>query len=83
VASNYPPGVTGFETQIAGVDSELTVDHREASCQNDECAEFDKTEERQVDLETYYDRHSVYETWSWSCPVCNSRATFDREYDQD
>jgi hypothetical protein len=64
VASNYPPGVTGFETQI-------------------ECAEFDKTEERQVDLETYYDRHSVYETWSWSCPVCNSRATFDREYDQD
>ena len=44
MASNYPPGVTGFEPQIAGYDSSEDIDHREASCQNDECVEFDNME---------------------------------------
>ncbi len=81
MASNYPPGVSGFETQIAGVDSKLTVDHREASCQNDECTEFDKTEERQVDLETYYEYGTAYETWNYTCRACGRQAGFDREFD--
>jgi hypothetical protein len=41
--SNYPPGVSGNEPQIAGYDEKDFEDGREASCQNEECPEFEIT----------------------------------------
>lgn len=84
MASNYPPGVTGFEPQIAGYDSSEDVDHREASCQNDECVEFDITDEREIVLKKEYGSHNVvFEYWTYTCPVCKTSADFEREYEDD
>ena len=84
MASNYPPGVTGFEPQITGYDSSEDIDHREASCQNDECAEFDITEEREIVLTKEYTSHNVvFEYWTYKCPTCGTSADFEREYEDD
>jgi hypothetical protein len=83
MASNYPPGVTGFEPQIAGYDSSEDVDHREASCQNDECAEFDKLEEREIILRKEYAGSVVFEYWTYTCLVCKTSADFESEYEDD
>jgi hypothetical protein len=84
MASNYPPGVTGNEPQIAGYDSSEDIDHREASCQNDECAEFDKTEEREILLtKEFRSWNVVYESWKYKCPVCGNESEWDSEYEDD
>lgn len=84
MSSNYPPGVTGFEPQIAGYDSKESVDHREASCQNDECVEFDDVKEREIVLTKEYASHNVvFENWSWACPTCGLSSDFEREYEDD
>ena len=83
MSSNYPPGVTGFEPEIAGYDSREDIDHREASCQNDECAEFDKLEEREITLVKTYAHRVVYESWTYTCPACGKSADFQSEYDFD
>lgn len=84
MSSNYPPGVTGFEPQIVGYDSSENVDHREASCQNDLCAEFDKIEEREIVLTKEYGSWNVvFEYWTYTCPVCKTSSNYEREYEDD
>lgn len=63
--SNYPPGVTGREYEIAGPDSEWT-EVREVSCSNDECADFEKEIEVDLEMESYRG------TWRgfWTCETC-------------
>ena len=79
----YPEGVTGNEPQIAGRDTTEDIDHREASCQNDECVEFDKLEEREIVLTKEYAHGVVYEFWTYKCPTCGTSADFESEYEYD
>jgi hypothetical protein len=84
MTSNYPPGVSGFEPEIVGRDSREDIDHREASCQNDECVEFDKLEEREIILTKEYSSHNViFEFWTYKCPTCGTSADFESEYEYD
>lgn len=71
MSSNYPPGVSGNEYQISGPEDEYT-DDREVSCGNDECSEYDKTLEVEVDIELYRGT----ETFKWQCPNCKSESEF-------
>lgn len=72
--SNYPPGVTGNEYEIAGADEvELTVS---ACCDNKTCAEYSKdVDDQKVTAEVY--KGVVY--YSWDCPVCEVTAEFERD----
>lgn len=80
----YPPGVSGNEPQIAGYDSSEDIDHRECSCQNDECEEFEKTEEREIVLTKEYGSFNVvYESWTYVCPKCGNSSDWDSEYEDD
>jgi hypothetical protein len=67
--SNYPAGVTGREYEIAGADSEWT-ETKEVACQwEDDCPDFDKEIEIEMDLESYRG-----EWWGeWTCPTCNRK----------
>lgn len=71
---NYPPGVTGNEYEIAGPDREWS-DEREVYCKNEECSEYEKEREEEVDIQSY--RHTSW--WSWTCPTCNQEAEFERD----
>ena len=84
MASNYPPGVTGFEPQIAGYDENEFEDAREASCQNDECSEFDIVEERMLDVTRWYTHGTVVnEQWEYTCPKCGDKSSYESEYEDD
>lgn len=84
MSSNYPPGVTGFEPEIAGYDENEFEDGREASCQNDECSEFDIVEERMVDVTRWYTHGTVVnERWTYKCPKCGTSADFESEWEYD
>jgi len=74
MSSNYPPGVTGNEYQIAGADHEFS-DEREVSCDNEECSEYENYFEAGVDVEMVGDT----EYWTWNCPSCGSSRDYDRE----
>jgi hypothetical protein len=55
-----------------------------ASCQNDECVEFDKLEEREILLKKEYGSHNmVFEYWTYKCPTCGTSADFESEYEDD
>jgi hypothetical protein len=84
VSSNYPPGVSGFEPEIAGYDESEFEDSREASCQNEECSEFDIIEERMVDITRWYTHGTVVnEQWTYTCPKCGLSSDFESEYEDD
>ena len=71
--SNYPPGVTGNELEIAGPDAEYTSE-RTVSCWNDECSQFEVELEVEVDIRSYRSE----EWWNWTCPECK----ISRDYEQ-
>ena len=82
--SNYPPGVTGNEYEIAGPDAEWT-DIKEVYCNNDECADFEKELEVEMDLRSYRG-----EWWGdWKCDTCGRMNDIsgvvedDRDYEPD
>ncbi len=72
--SNYPPGVTGNEYEIAGPDAEFT-DERSVHCQNEKCVEYDIEKEEEVDIQAY--RHTSW--WTWTCPTCKQKSEFERD----
>lgn len=84
MSSNYPPGVSGFEPQIAGYDENEFNDARECSCQNEECSEFEILEERDVYVTRWYTHRTVVnEQWEYTCPKCGNKSEWDREYEDD
>ena len=72
--SNYPPGVTGFEPEIAGYDERDNI--REVDCGYDPCRyalEVPVTE-------TY--SHDVVQWYAvWVCPSCNEENEKEGWYD--
>lgn len=71
--SNYPPGVTGRELQIAGPDAEYTGE-RTVSCWNEDCTQFEIERDEEVDIWSYgWEEH-----WTWTCPECKSKTDFDQ-----
>lgn len=72
--SNYPPGVTGLELQIAGPDAEWDED-MDVECANDECEMFDETQT--VNVEAWSYRGSA--TYNWDCPKCGHSHEFERD----
>ena len=71
MSSNYPPGVTGFEPQIAGyAESEGT---QELDCDCGHTMEVDTSED--------YSHGTV--TWiaDWTCPKCNQSNSREGWYD--
>ena len=72
--SNYPPGVTGFEPEIAGYDERDNI--REVECGYDPCRyalEVPVTE-------TY--SHDVVQWYAvWVCPSCNEENDKEGWYD--
>ena len=65
--SNYPPGVSGFEPQIAGYD-EREVD-AEVDCSVDECDFFGTTSCTEVS--TLRGDRLIYGNRYWTCPACD------------
>lgn len=76
--SNYPPGVTGREYEIAGPDAEWT-ETKTAYCTNEECSEFDQEVEAELDVQSY--RGSWWATYT--CPACNSDHDMEGDMDED
>jgi hypothetical protein len=74
MSSNYPPGVTGNELQIAGPDSEWEED-MDVECQNDECEMFDETQTVEVSAWSYHGSA----TYNWDCPKCGHAHEFERD----
>ena len=77
MASNYPPGVSGFEPQIAGYD-EREVE-REVYCTVETCREF----ESEVivlctEVATSREVYTINGHRFWTCPACG---TEHEEYD--
>ena len=75
--SSYPPGVTGFEPQIAGPDSERELPGEEREC-------FDECEwAGEVDVEEV--RYGYTVTEYWTCPECGHEHETDvtDKYDED
>jgi len=72
--SNYPPGVTGREREIAGPDSEWTQE-RTVYCQWEDCPHFEKEVEVELDVESY--RGQWWTTYT--CPTCEKDSEFDGE----
>jgi hypothetical protein len=72
--SNYPPGVTGNEYEIAGgVETELTIT---ASCENTECAEYGADVD---DQEVLAEAYGGTVTYDWDCPVCGTTSSYERD----
>lgn len=68
--SNYPPGVTGFEPQIAGYDESSGPDE-EFEC--DHC-EFAGTVET---ILVYVERYTIVQ--EWTCPECEHDYSRERD----
>jgi hypothetical protein len=72
--SNYPPGVTGNEYEIAGgVETELVVT---VACGNAECTEYDADIDDQEVLAEAYGGTVSYD---WICPACEETSSFERD----
>lgn len=83
MSSNYPPGVTGAELQIAGPDSDDQFeDAREIHCDNAECAD-DEYREENVTVDQWIYHGVVNEQWKWTCPKCGHVSKFESEYEQE
>jgi hypothetical protein len=82
--SNYPPGVTGREYEIAGADAEWT-ETKTVHCQMEDCPRFEEEVEVELDLQSYRG-----EWWgTYTCPTCDKDSDFDgnledmRDYDTE
>ena len=65
--SNYPPGVSGFEPQIAGYDEREVM--CEVYCPVDECSEF-SGQVLCTEVSTSRGDHLIYGNRYWTCPAC-------------
>lgn len=83
MSSNYPPGVTGNEPEIAGLETDYATDLRECACDNEECTLFQQHEEREVTVTSEHAHRVVYESWDWTCPSCGDQTSYEREIDYD
>lgn len=70
MSGHYPEGVSGFEYQIAGAQSQYS-DVRPHRCDNDECKMFE-VEDVEADVEIEYSRGMEY--FEWKCPTCGETA---------
>ena len=73
--SNYPPGVSGFEPQIAGYDEREVM--REVYCPVDICSEFEVVV-LCTEVETSRGYYTIIGNRSWTCPACG---TENEEFD--
>lgn len=72
--SNYPPGVSGNEYEIAGPDAEYT-EERTVECWNDECSLFELDQTVEIDLSAYRG-----EEWGdWTCDACGKTRDYTGE----
>jgi hypothetical protein len=76
MSSNYPPGVTGNELEIAGPDSEKEATE-EVVCYNDDCALCG--EEQEVEGEEWTYCGMIY--FDWKCPSCGREEQYERRFD--
>jgi acetone carboxylase gamma subunit len=66
--SNYPPGVSGNEPEIAGGHEFSNV--RTHACDNESCSQYGVEDvEAEVDITLAYDT----EYFEWVCPTCGAR----------
>ena len=73
--SNYPPGVTGFEPEIAGYDEREAL--REVDCGYDPCRYA-----LEVPVVEVFTGHDVVEWFAvWTCPSCNEANEKEGWYD--
>jgi hypothetical protein len=63
--SNYPPGVTGYEYEIAGAEAYYRG-NRSVYCTDDDCPAFEILVDVDIDLESY----DGNEWGTWECSVC-------------
>ena len=69
MASNYPPGVSGFEPEIAGPADERD-EYREVQCEDEDNCDF----AGEVNgLAIYWSYDTV--DFEWTCPVCSIKQT--------
>lgn len=71
MSSNYPPGVTGFEYQISGGDTQDGVQELECDC--GWVGEIDTQEDYAMGIVSWFAE--------WKCPSCDESHTSDGEYD--
>jgi hypothetical protein len=83
MSSNYPPGVSGNEPEIAGFDVAHEMDHREVACDNEECTEYQQHAEQFVEVAREYQTYVLFESWEWTCPKCGDKTSYDDEIDYD
>jgi hypothetical protein len=74
MSSNYPPGVSGSEWQIAGADESDGV--QELDCGNDECAAS-----YEVPTIEEYSHGDVTWTAEWVCNQCGEENSREGWYD--
>jgi hypothetical protein len=74
MASNYPPGVTGFEPQIAGTRESESL--QELDCGNDEC-------DACYEVPSFEEYSHGEVTWfaEWICKECGEENSRDGWYD--
>lgn len=74
--SNYPPGVTGFEPEIAGYDER--DNRRTVTCSHDDTPHYVEGDEFEGDVAgTEYIVPCYAIVFEWTCPVCGA----DKETD--
>lgn len=79
--SNYPPGVSGNEWQIAGPQAE-TIETREVEHECDP-KRFEEGFVGEVEAEvTYWDRYSPLGI-AYTCPKCGAEVETEEERDPD
>jgi hypothetical protein len=74
MSSNYPPGVSGFEPQIAGGDE--TEGEQDLECGNEECLY-----EQCVGTFEDYGHGEVTWTAEWICDKCGEKNSREGWYD--
>lgn len=74
--SNYPPGVTGHEPQVAGYDERDAT--RAVSCTNDECARFEiELDADGTDFLLSSSREGNEIQFDWECLCCHVEQSID------
>jgi hypothetical protein len=72
--SNYPPGVSGTEYEIAGPDAEYTAE-RTVKCWSDDCPLFEQEQDVEINLAAYRG-----EEWGeWACTACGKTRDYTGE----
>ena len=74
MSSNYPPGVSGSEWQIAGADERESI--MQIDCGNDEC-----TASYEVPTIEEYSHGDVTWTAEWICNQCGEENSREGWYD--